>query len=64
MELLDNLKHLLGDDLKQRLKPGARLKIAASCISMFVYEALKAGLEKIDGWGFKQLSPSTEVTCL
>ena len=30
MELLDNINRLLGDDLKQALKPGVRLKIAAS----------------------------------
>lgn len=33
MELIDNINRLLGDDLKQTLKPGARLKIAASCWS-------------------------------
>ena len=30
MELIDNINRLLGDDLKQTLKPGARLKIAAA----------------------------------
>ena len=34
MELIDNINRLLGDDLKQTLKPGARLQIAASCFSM------------------------------
>lgn len=28
MELLDNISRLLGDDLKQTLRPGARLKVA------------------------------------
>lgn len=46
MELIDNINRLLGDDLKQTLKPGARLKIAASCFSMYAFEALKAELEK------------------
>ncbi len=41
MELIDNINRLLGDDLKQTLKPGARLKIAASCFSMYAFEALK-----------------------
>ena len=49
MQLLDNINRLLGDDLKQTLKHGARLKIAASCFSMYAYEALKAELKKIDG---------------
>ena len=34
MEIIDNINRLLGDDLKQTLKPGARLQIAASCFSM------------------------------
>ena len=29
MELIDNINCLLGDDLKQALNPGARLKVAA-----------------------------------
>jgi aminopeptidase-like protein len=54
MELLDNINRLLGDDIKQTLKPGVRLKIAASCFSMYAYEALKAelmylGAEKLKG---------------
>lgn len=28
MELIDNISRLLGDDLKQTLRPGARLKVA------------------------------------
>ena len=50
MELIDNINRLLGDDLKKTLKPQARLKIAASCFSMYAFEALKAELEKIDGF--------------
>ncbi|MDY0055112.1 MAG: hypothetical protein RBS46_02335 [Methyloversatilis sp.] len=65
MELIDNINGLLGDDLKQTLKPGARLKIAASCFSMYAFEALKAELEKIDELQFIFTSPtftSNEVT--
>ena len=65
MELIDNINRLLGDDLKQTLKPGARLKIAASCFSMYAYEALKAELEKIDELSFIFTSPTftaSEVT--
>jgi hypothetical protein len=58
MELIDNINRLLGDDLKQALKPGARLKIAASCFSMYAYEALKAELEKIDGLDFIFTAPA------
>nr|WP_321266029.1 SNF2-related protein [Alcaligenes faecalis] len=58
MELIDNISRLLGDDLKQTLKPGARLKIAASCFSMYAYEALKSELEKIDELDFIFTSPT------
>ncbi len=58
MELIDNINRLLGDDLKQTLKPGARLKIAASCFSMYAYEALKSELEKIDGLEFIFTAPT------
>jgi hypothetical protein len=65
MELIDNISRLLGDDLKQTLKSGARLKIAASCFSMYAFEALKAELEKIDELNFIFTSPTftpNEVT--
>lgn len=58
MELLDNINRLLGDDLKLTLKTGTRLKIAASCFSMYAYEALKAELEKIDGVDFIFTAPT------
>ena len=64
MELIDNITRLL-DDLKATLKPRARLKIAASCFSMYAFEALKAELEKIDELSFIFTSPTftaSEVT--
>ena len=65
MELIDNINRLLGDDLKQTIKPGARLKIAASCFSMYAFEALKAELEKVEELHFIFTSPTfvaNEVT--
>lgn len=65
MELIDNITRLLGDDLKATLKPKSRLKIAASCFSMYAFEALKAELEKIDELSFIFTSPTftaSEVT--
>lgn len=58
MQLIDNISQLLGDDLKQTIRPGARLKIAASCFSMYAFEALKAELEKIDELNFIFTSPT------
>lgn len=58
MELIDNISRLLGDDLKHTLTPGARLKVAASCFSIYAFEALKAELEKIDELNFIFTSPT------
>lgn len=58
MEILDNINHLFGDDLKQALAPGAKLKIAASCFSMYAYEALKAELGQVEELRFIFTSPT------
>jgi len=65
MKIIDNLNHLLGDDLKQTLKKGSKLKIAASCFSIFAYEALKTELESVDSLEFIFTAPTfipNEVT--
>ncbi len=48
MKVINNITELFGDDLKQSLSSGARLKIAASCFSIYAFEALKDELEKVD----------------
>lgn len=50
MKLIDNINHLLGDDLKEHIAHGenARLKIAASYFSIYAFSALKDELEKVD----------------
>jgi superfamily II DNA or RNA helicase len=58
MEIIDNINQLLGDNLKEALMPGAKLKIAASCFSIYAYEALKAELEKIDSLEFIFTAPT------
>ncbi|HEM7878936.1 TPA: DEAD/DEAH box helicase family protein [Burkholderia contaminans] len=58
MELIDNINRLFGDDLKQALVSGARLKVAASCFSMYAYEALKAELETIEELNFIFTAPT------
>ena len=58
MEIIDNINRLLGDDLKQTLKPGARLKVAASCFSMYAFEALKVELAKIEELNFIFTAPA------
>ncbi len=58
MEILDNINHLLGDSLKQTIDSGSKLRIAASCFSIYAYEALKEELEKIDSLEFIFTSPT------
>ncbi len=58
MDFIDNINHLLGDNLKLTIKPGARLKIAASCFSIYAYEALKKELESIESLEFIFTAPT------
>jgi hypothetical protein len=58
MKIIDNISHLLGDDIKSAVGRGDRLKVAASCFSIFAFEALKAELEKVDGLDFIFTSPA------
>ncbi|MFV3090803.1 helicase-related protein [Pseudomonas sp. GW6] len=58
MELIDNINTLLGENLKGQIKPGAKLKIAASCFSIYAYVALKKELEKIDSLEFIFTAPT------
>lgn len=65
MKIIDNVNSLLGDDLKGSLAKGSKLKIAASCFSIYAYEALKSELARIDGLEFIFTAPTfvpTEVT--
>jgi superfamily II DNA or RNA helicase len=65
MEIIDNINHLLGDNLKRAITPGSKLKIAASCFSIYAFEALKKELESIESLEFIFTSPTfvaNEVT--
>ena len=58
MQIIDNINQLFGDDLKNTITPESKLKIAASTFSIYVYEALKEELEKIDSIEFVFTSPT------
>lgn len=65
MKIIDNASSLLGNELKASLVRGSRLKIAASCFSIYAYEALKAELAKVDAVQFIFTTPTfvpSEVT--
>lgn len=47
MELIDNKAKLLGDDLKKEIGKGAKIKMVASCFSIYAFEALKEELSSV-----------------
>ena len=49
MRIIDNLNEFFGDDLKASIKPGSKLRIAASTFSIFAFEALRRELQSING---------------
>ncbi len=58
MELIDNISTLLGDNIKRSIAPGAKLKIAASCFSIYAFEALKNELEQVESLEFIFTAPT------
>ncbi|HEC18215.1 MAG TPA: ATP-dependent helicase, partial [Gammaproteobacteria bacterium] len=58
MKIIDNINSLLGDDLRSVLGSRSKLKIAASCFSIYAYEALKKELGKIDSLDFIFTTPT------
>ncbi len=58
MEVLDNISRLLGDDLKGTVRPGAKVRIAASSFSIFAFEALKQELESVEDLQFIFTTPT------
>ncbi|MGN1201524.1 MAG: helicase-related protein [Candidatus Caccovivens sp.] len=57
-EIIDNKSKLLGDDLKQELSQDAKVRIAASCFSMYAFNELKEELSKIKELEFIFTSPT------
>jgi superfamily II DNA or RNA helicase len=58
MEVLDNISKLLGDDLKGTVRPGAKVRIAASSFSIYAFEALKQELEGVEALQFIFTTPT------
>lgn len=58
LDIINNTSKLLGDDLRKEIRDGSRLRIAASCFSIYAYAALKAELEKIDELKFLFTTPT------
>ncbi len=58
MKLIDNVNNRLGDDLKETIKKGGKLSIAAASFSIYAFEALKKELDKIDELRFIFSTPT------
>ncbi|RNB53516.1 ATP-dependent helicase [Brevibacillus gelatini] len=58
MEVFNNIDRFLGDDLKHTLRKGTKVSIAASCFSIYAYEALKKELEQVEEVRFIFTSPA------
>ena len=58
MQIIDNVNNLLGDDIRATLTANSRLKIAASCFSIYAFEALKKELGKVEHLSFIFTSPT------
>ncbi len=52
MKIINNTSDLLGDNLKVSIHNGSRLRIAASCFSIYAFEALQSELSKIESFQF------------
>src|SRR5579863_5578587 len=58
MSIIDNVNLRLVDDLKNNIRKGSKISIAASSFSIYAYEALKKELDKIDELRFIFNSPT------
>lgn len=58
MKQIDNVNVLLRDDLKETIKKGSQVSIAAAYFSIYAYQALKKELSQIDDLRFIFTSPT------
>jgi hypothetical protein len=65
VKIIDNSSTILGDELRDSLGRGSKLRVAGSCFSIYAYEALKAELNRVDSVKFIFTTPTfapSEVT--
>lgn len=46
MQIIDNINHIVKNDLQDSIQPGSKLSIASTCFSIYAYQELKKQLEK------------------
>lgn len=58
LKLIDNINSIVRDDLRETIKAGSKVSIAAAYFSIYAYAALKEELEAIDEFRFIFTSPT------
>lgn len=58
VKFFDNVGSRVVDDLRQQIKPGAKLQIAAASFSIYAFEALRDELQSIDELQFLFTAPT------
>lgn len=58
MKIFDNITDIVRDDLKQIMRCGSKVCVAAACFSMYAYKELKKQLEQLDEFRFIFTAPT------
>jgi hypothetical protein len=58
MQILDNINNKVCDDIKQTIRKGSKLSIAAACFSIYAFQELKEELQEIEELRFIFTSPT------
>ena len=58
MQMFDNINTFVKDDLKQEIRAGSKVSIAAACFSIYAYQELKEQLSEISELRFIFTSPT------
>ena len=47
MQIIDNINHIVKNDLQESIRTGSKLSIAAACFSIYAYQEALLKLRKI-----------------
>ena len=58
MQILDNVRNTVKDDLQVTIKKGSKISVAAACFSIYAFKELKKQLEAVEELRFIFTSPT------
>ena len=58
MQILDNVRNTVKDDLQVTIKKGSKISVAAACFSIYAFKELKKQLESVEELRFIFTSPT------